>query len=84
VGKKHQIVLVKWEDSANWRGWRNKEQLKDIKPTICYSSGILIKRTKQCIAVSHSVGDGDTGDTMVIPRKCVKDIKIISTFEEKV
>ena len=82
--KQYKIVVVKWEDSSNWRGWRTIKQCKEyLKPATCYSIWILVKRTKNCIAVTHSLGDGDYGDIMAIPRKCVKSVEIVSTFRSE-
>lgn len=76
------IVKVEWEDSTNWRGWRSREKRSDIKPSPCVSAGILVQRNKDVIAVSHSYGEDDFGDTIAIPRKCTKSIEVIARFKK--
>jgi len=79
--KTHKIVKVDWEDSCNYRGWRDREEAKEFTPSSCTSCGILIKTKKGSIGVTHSINDqADPADTMIIPRKVIKKIEVLSTF----
>ena len=81
--KTHKIVKVEWLDSCNYRGWRDIKGAKEFEPSVCMSCGILVKAKKGCIGVTHSINDtDDIADTMVIPRKVIQKMEVVSTFRK--
>jgi len=77
--KTYKIVKVDWVDSANWYGWRDNKYRETNSPSKCMSCGILIKTKKGSIGVTHSIeSEGDTADTMVIPRCAIRKIEVLS------
>jgi len=76
----YKIVKVDWVDSCNWRGWRDKKEAIGFTPSTCVSGGILTKTKRGSIGVAHSISEESIGDTVVIPRKCIKGIEILTTF----
>lgn len=77
-----EIILVKWIDSMATTGWdlykSRLESLKDehLEHT---SVGYLIKKTKQWVALTHSVGIGihNCSDTLQIPMCAVIKISYL-------
>ena len=81
--KTHKIVKVEWIDSSNYRGWRDIEKAKENEPSSCTSCGILVKVKKGSIGVTHSMNDvDDIADTMVIPKKAIQKMEVVSTFRK--
>jgi len=79
--KTHKVVKVDWIDSTNYRGWRDADNFKDAEPSHCTSCGILVKVKRGNIGVSHSTSDSaDIADTIVISRKAIKKIEVLTTF----
>ena len=78
----HKIVKVEWEDSTNSPGWRDYNKRKDTEPSTCYSAGILVRTKRGSIGVAHSIcpESKDIADTIIIPRKVIKKIEVLSTF----
>ena len=80
----HKIVLVEWEDSASWKGWRERNNCKELLPAICFSAGFLVKSNKKCVGISNSLGECTIGDTIVIPRSCIKKIKTLGRHNDPI
>jgi len=79
--KTYKIVKVEWEDSVNCRGWRDLGQFRTIGCGPCVSSGILVRTQKGTVGVSHTVGENEIADTMIISRKAIKKIEVLGTFK---
>lgn len=80
--KTHKIVKVEWNDSCNYRGWRDMNTTKEFRPSTCMSCGILVKTKRGCIGVTHSIdSENEVADTMVIPRKVIQKMEVVSTFK---
>lgn len=74
-------MKVEWEDSTSYRGWR--DDAKELGPAKCMSCGVLVRVKKGCIGVTHSITDTEEfGGIMIIPRKAIRKMEIISTFRK--
>ena len=73
---KAKMVLVEWEDAAVHAGWQSFEP-NQVAPPTCYSVGFLLGKTRSAIMLATSIGDGEVGGLLVIPRGCVTAIKRI-------
>jgi hypothetical protein len=70
----YPVVTVCWADSTTYAGWQSIEYPR--KPQIIYSTGYLLQEDEDHITISSHVDpDGDTTDTMVIPRGCIKSLR---------
>jgi len=80
--KTHKILRVDWVDSANYSGWKHRSQTKEFEPSSCITCGILTKVEKGSIGLTQSISDCDMcAEVMVIPRKVIKNIEVLSTFK---
>lgn len=70
---KQKMVKVDWVDSSEWNGWR--DDIKDMKPSICTTIGYLRSDCKAHIIVASSKSDNSHCSHMVIPRGCITKIK---------
>ena len=79
--KKLKIVLVEWIDSESNNEW---QFFKDLSQELAssHASGFLVQDNKEFIRLSTSI-DYSTEScigTLLIPKKCILKIKILSTF----
>jgi hypothetical protein len=80
--KTHKIVRVDWIDPANYGGWKHRSQTREFEPSECISIGILTKVKRGNIGLMQSIDDTEKcAETMVIPRKAIKRIEVLSTFK---
>jgi len=78
----YKIVKVEWEDTCNYRGWHDRKSRKAFEALPCVSAGILVNVRTGCVGVTHSVTKGDdVGETIIIARKVIKSITVLSTFK---
>ena len=69
-----RLSLVEWEDSSTCVGWHRLGYDDDISR--CVSIGVLCKESDKFITLALSKSDsGNIGDTISIPRSCVKRIR---------
>ena len=80
--KTYKIVRVDWIDSMSHSGWYDGKQRENDGCASCISYGIHVKTKRGTYGVTHSVADdGELSSTIVIPRKAIKKIEIISKFK---
>ena len=79
----YKIVKVEWVDSTASPRWRDIRAREKDAPATCYSAGILVKTKRGSMGVAHSIcpEEADAADTIIIPRKVVKKIEVLSTFK---
>jgi len=59
------------------------DKIKEYEPSKCISCGILVKVKKGSIGVTHSISDAEeVAEIMIIPRKAIQKIEVISTFKK--
>ena len=74
--KKTRLVEVTWIDSAFNQGWKQPKTFVPLSK--CKTVGYLTHDAKDCINVSMNITkDGSYGDTMTIPRVCVRKIRTV-------
>ncbi len=81
--KKDKIVKIQWEDTSSNSGWRDRKFLKEWarKNTMCESVGFLVAKNKRNVILA-AMKDMDKrftdyNDYHKIPRRCIKNIKIL-------
>lgn len=70
---KPPLVEVEWIDSCFNPGWHKNDTYSE--PSRCRTVGYLTHKGKDCLNISMNVTDQDRGETMAIPRVCVKSIR---------
>lgn len=70
--KRKRIVMVSWQDSCEWGGWR--DDTKDMKPSNCTTIGYLRKEYKSHVVIASSASEGNHCSHMVIPKGCITKI----------
>lgn len=79
---KSKFVLIWWSDINSDSSWVSLEKAKSSKPTICMSTGWLIKQNKDVHILCNDVNFnddgtlGDVGNVTTIPS--VNVIKIVN------
>jgi hypothetical protein len=71
--KKPKLVKVKWIDSAFNAGWYPHATHSTLAR--CETVGYLTYASRKSINVSMNLSPESRGETMAIPRSCVKSIK---------
>jgi len=77
----YKIVKIDWDDSAMHGGWRPESHAREYSPGKCVSGGILVRTKPGSVGVTHSIGESAVCDTIVIPRKAIRSIEVLSTFK---
>lgn len=72
------IVIIRWVDSSFQHGWRELSEIRETLAEII-TVGLVAKREKDKIVVmqSYDQSTNNYADGMVIPKCCIKSIKII-------
>jgi len=66
-----KILKIDWNDTCSSDGWECVDCV-DPKPIMCHSVGYVVKRTKQAITVSGTIGDhGANCQYITIPKGCI-------------
>ena len=77
MSKSYQVAVVEWIDSVGHGGW-HKINEATTQPDQCVSAGIVLKRCKSHILLTQSLSFRNNADNdILIPRKCVKSIRIV-------
>jgi len=72
-----KLVLVEWEDSSSYSGWHRIHPDCDCVAN-CISVGVLCSEDKKQVVLALSKSDsGNYGDTMAIPKSCIKRIRYL-------
>lgn len=77
-----QIVLIKWRDSGSLYGWQCPTSIKEFKPIIAYTVGMMVEETKEYVKIVQTTSnDGDMGNAFVIPKGCILSWKVIKKYD---
>ena len=69
-------VFIEFFDHQSEPTWMNRTELHDFVPEQVYQLGWLVDEDETCYKVSGQIcDDGDVGDTIVILKSTVKEIK---------
>ena len=72
-----KLVMVEFEDSSSYSGWHKLDSWLDSISN-CVSVGILCREDKKQIVLALSKSNSrNYGDTMAIPRSCIKRIRYL-------
>ena len=78
-----EVYDLFYKHSDLYDGWSKAEKVREFDATPCVSSGILVKVKRGHVGITHSIDDqGKCAETMVIPRKAITKMEIISTFRK--
>ena len=82
MDKKPQIIMVSWVDPHSVDEWVARKELCLLE-CIVYSVGILVRDTDSVIALSLNYQEQESGEVdlsciMIIPKKCIRHITVIS------
>ena len=79
----HRIAKVEWLDIASYYGWKDKDETNDYESVSCVSCGILTKVKRGHLGLAQTVSETEKrAEMLVIPRKVVTRIEIISRFRK--
>ena len=71
--KKRRLVEVEWIDSSFNSGWHANTTYSTVSE--CRTVGYLTHKDKHVVNVSMNLSPESRGETMAIPRQCVKSIR---------
>jgi len=72
-----RLILVEWVDSASYSGW-HKLSLGTDCVSNCITVGLLCYDDEKHLVISQSRSDtGNTGDTISIPKCCIKRVRTL-------
>ena len=71
-----QIIMIEWEDSCTEPTWHRRDSGLDTTAS-CVSVGVMVHEDTSKITIfqSISITTGNIGDTITIPRGCIKRIR---------
>tara|TARA_R100001244_G_scaffold119643_1_gene89251 strand:+ start:230 stop:559 length:330 start_codon:yes stop_codon:yes gene_type:complete len=87
-----KIVCVEWVDSAEYQDadWKTEQELKDLKPMMIKTAGILVNEDDLYITLASSINNSDStvdaeyGGLISIPKFAItKRCSIPSSFTEE-
>ena len=57
----NKVVIVKWIDSAEYEDadWKSEQDLKDLRPMIIKSVGMLVNQDDVYITIASSINNSD-------------------------
>lgn len=78
--KKHPMVRVEWEDSANVSRWHGLAEFQKEVPLLCVSVGYVIRDDEVALSVASSYDGqpndaGNVNDATIIPRSAVRKVE---------
>jgi hypothetical protein len=79
---KYQIVEILWEDSAQMRGWVDKEKYLPTNNLI-HSVGFLLEEDEGHVVISDSISEYSYNNPFIIPKVAIKSLKKISKKSNK-
>jgi hypothetical protein len=68
------MIKVDWVDSCEYGGWRNREDVADMKPAPCTTIGYLMKESKTHMVLASSTCGSSQCSHMSIPKGCIVKI----------
>ena len=78
MDNKKPIVKVTWVDSVGQGGWHSIEDIEKFKiNSNMFSIGYLTRNDDEMVVVSANIGEWNYGNSTLIPKRCVVDIKVL-------
>jgi len=74
------IILIKWIDAEDNPHWMGTEEAKQRPNVDCNSVGMFLKEDDELLWYSTSVS-GNERDRHVIPKGCIKSVKVIYSMQ---
>lgn len=72
------LVEVTWLDACSCHGWQLASDARKDKVIECKTVGRLVRKDRNVVAVVQTVHeDGKVSENWVIPRACVKRIRVL-------
>ena len=76
--KPYKKVEITWLDTVGCMEWVLLEDTLKMKPTETKSVGYLIKSSRDKVIIAATYNSmGSYGDRNVIPRGCIKSVKVL-------
>lgn len=75
-----RIVEIDWVDSAAAGGqWECLDTARDMSLASCHSVGYIVTKTKDRVVIAQNLGRSwqSVMNVTVIPRGCIKSIRVI-------
>lgn len=71
---RRRLLLVEWDDTAGYHGWRDRRAArKNCDTCLCKSVGWVERDDKGGLMLSQSSSDSDDCDhVLVIPQGCIR------------
>ena len=83
MAKKVKYIYSKyecwWEVATSHSEWKDIQEAKLDKPTICYTEGYLLSKNKDYHTFVMSFALSDVGEQMIVPTKNIKKLKRVGT-----
>ena len=78
-----KLVLIEWEDSYSYGGWHARDSGLDIVAA-CVSMGLLIDGNDNQVTIAQSMSktSGNIGDTITIPKGCIKRMRTLKVVDQ--
>jgi hypothetical protein len=71
------LLIVKWDDIVSDNSWLKDEVAQKYQPAVCKDVGWFINHDKLNMRLSSSVNNSGEKNITVIPKGCIRDVKII-------
>ena len=72
------VVEVTWVDSCTVHSWQSLKEARGQTLMTCKTVGHLIRNDRRMVAVVQSVNEGgSTSENWLIPRACVKRVRVL-------
>ena len=72
-----RLAMIEWEDSAGYSGWHQLDPWLD-SISKCVTIGLLCKEDERQVVIALSKSNsGNFGDTISIPKSCIKRIRYL-------
>ena len=76
------LVEVIWHDATGYNQWFEGSDWDTKMPMIIRTLGYMVQKDKTMVKLVMSIrDDGGIGDMFIIPRGCVKHIKILANWD---
>lgn len=79
-----KIVIAEWDDAYSHGGWHERNREVDHVAR-CVTVGILLYNDKEQVTISQNTSNtsGNVGDTISIPKGCIKRIRYLKIEGEE-
>lgn len=75
--KEGTLLLITWDDIVCNAAWLSDDKAQSHPATLCKDVGWLINEDELYLRITNSVNSDGEKSVTVIPKGCVRDVKII-------